>query len=75
MKITREEYQEFLKYLAWTRLQAPDYRLGQAFLNYFPQISKRLIKDEHWGTLYEYNLFNEINDLAAQTIIDQWVDR
>jgi urate oxidase len=75
MKISREEYAKFLEHLAWQRLQSPDYRLGQAFLNYFPQISKHLIESEQWGTLYEYNLFNEINDLQAQKIIDLWLDR
>jgi hypothetical protein len=75
MKITQEEYNKFLEHLAWQRLQSPDYRLGQAFLNYFPRISKALIEGEHWGTLYEYNLFNEINDLKAQKIIDFWIDQ
>jgi hypothetical protein len=75
MKITQEQYQEFLKHLAWVRLSAPDYRLGQAFLNYFPHVSKALIDSEQWGTLYEYNIFNEINDLRAQEFINQWVDQ
>ena len=75
MKITQDEYAKFLEHLVWQRLQSPDYRLGQAFLNYFPSISKALIADEEWGTLYEYNLFNEINDLAAQKIIDLWLDQ
>lgn len=75
MKITQYEYAKFLEHLVWQRLQSPDYRLGQAFLNYFPHISKALIEDEDFGTLYEYNLFNEINDLQAQKIIDKWVDQ
>lgn len=75
MKITREEYAKFLEHFAWQRLQSPDYRLGQAFLNYFPHVSKALIEDEQWGTLYEYNIFNEINDLRAQEFIDKWVDQ
>ena len=74
MKITQEQYQEFLKHLAWQRLKSPDYRLGQAFLNYFPHVSKELIASEQWGTLYEYNIFNEINDLRAQEFINEWVD-
>ena len=75
MKITPAEYAKFLEHLAWQRLKTPDYRLGQAFLNYFPQISQHLISSEQWGTLYEYNLFNEISDLEAQKIIDEWVDQ
>ena len=75
MNVTKEQYQEFLKHLAWQRLQSPDYRFGQAFLNYFPQVSAALIKDERWGTLYELNIFNEVNDLEAQKFIDEWVDQ
>lgn len=73
--ISKSEYAEFLKHLAWQRLQTPDYRLGQAFLNYFPHISKSMIEDGDLGTLYEFKLFNEINDLAAQEKIDFWLDR
>ena len=75
MKITTAEYAKFLEHLVWQRLQSPDYRLGQAFLNYFPQISKELIASEQWGALYEYNLFNELNDLQAQKIINLWLDQ
>ena len=73
MKITQAEYKEFLEYYAWQLLQSPDYRLGQAFLNYFPRISKALIEDEQWGTLYEYNIFNETDARKTQAFIDQWV--
>jgi hypothetical protein len=75
MKITPAQYQEFQEHLVWQRLKSPDYRLGQAFLNYFPHISKALIEDEQWGTMYECNIFNEISDLEAQKFIDQWVDQ
>lgn len=74
MKITQKQYEEFLKHLAWVRLKAPDYRLGQAFLNYFPHVSKSLLDSEQWGTLYELNIFNEISDLRAQEFIDTWLD-
>jgi hypothetical protein len=72
-KISRAEYAEFLEHYSWQLLKSPDYRFGQAFLNYFPHISKSLIEDEQWGTLYEYNLFNETNTEQAQGLIDQWV--
>ena len=48
-RITKEQYEEFLKHLVWTRLQAPDYRFGQAFLNYFPEISKIMREDGDLG--------------------------
>ena len=75
MKITREQYEEFLKHLAWMRLKAPDYRFGQAFLNYFPEISKNMRRDGDNGVIDEMNLFYETNDLAAQGIISKWLDQ
>ena len=75
MNITQEQYQEFLKHLAWQRLQSPDYRFGQAFLNYFPEISKNMRRDGDNGTLDEMNLFYEINDLVAQEFIAKWIDQ
>ena len=75
MKITQEQYEEFLKHLAWMRLKAPDYRFGQAFLNYFPEISKNMRRDGDLGTLDEMNLFYENSDLLAQEFISKWLDQ
>ena len=75
MKITQEQYEEFLKHLAWMRLKAPDYRFGQAFLNHFPDISRNMRRDGDNGVLDEMNLFYETNDLAAQGIISKWLDQ
>lgn len=72
-QITQAEYAEFLEHYTWQLLKSPDYRLGQGFLNYFPHISQALIADEEYGTLYEYNLYNETDREQAQGIIDQWV--
>ncbi len=38
--ISKSEYEEFEKHYVWVLIKAPDYRLGQAFLNYFPEINK-----------------------------------
>jgi hypothetical protein len=75
MKITQEQYQEFLKHLAWTRLQAPDYRIGQAFLNYFPEVSTYLSRQGKDGTLFEMKLYYETNELQAQKFIEEWIDQ
>jgi hypothetical protein len=75
MKITQEQYQEFLKHLAWIRLQAPDYRLGQAFLNYFPEVSTYLSRQGKDGTLFEMKLYYETNELQAQKLIEEWIDQ
>ncbi len=69
-KITDAEYEEFLKHYAWLLLKNPNYRLGQAFLNYFPEISQSLVR--YKGTLEEFTLFNETDPARVQPIIDQW---
>ena len=58
---------------AWQLLQSPDYRLGQAFLNYFPKISKLYLEDGDRGENEEYRLFNETDAAKAQTIINKWI--
>lgn len=72
MKITQQEYEKFLEHYAWMLLKTPDYRLGQAFLNYFPQVSRYMSRQGKEGTIAEMRLFysNEIDQV--QHIIDQW---
>ena len=68
--ISKLEYGEFKKHYVWVLLQAPDYRLGQAFLNYFPKISKMMLSREK-GMQDEFQLFNERDPKKAQEIINQ----
>lgn len=75
LKITKAEYEEFKKHYAWILLKAPDYRLGQAFLNYFPDISREMIESGKFGTLDEFKLYNETDKLKAQAGIDQWLEQ
>ena len=70
--ITQQQYQEFMEHYAWQLLQAPDYRIGQAFLNYFPEVSNQMVKDEH-GTLLEMKLYYETDEERAKWLINQWV--
>lgn len=74
-RITKEQYEEFLKHLVWTRLQAPDYRFGQAFLNYFPEISKIMCEDGDLGSQGEYVLYNECWEATARMKCEQWVEK
>jgi hypothetical protein len=74
-RITQEQYEEFLKHLMWTRLMAPDYRFGQAFLNYFPEISKIMREEGDIGTQSEYVLYNEEWEPTARMQCEQWVDK
>lgn len=76
MKITKSEYEEFQKHYAWVLLKAPDYRLGQAFLNYFPKVSQAMIgNDNDDGTLDEFRLYNETNNNLAQAEINKWLEQ
>lgn len=73
MKITQQQYQEFMEHLMWQRLQAPDYRMGQAFLNYFPAVSRALSAGGKEGTLLEMKLYYETDEERAKWLINQWV--
>jgi hypothetical protein len=73
-KITASEYAEFLKHLAWQRLKTPDYRFGQAFLNYFPEVSKDIRESVEHGSQAEYVLFYEEWEPTARMKCEQWVE-
>jgi len=75
IKVSQSEYKEFLKYYAWQLLSAGDYRLGQAFLNYFPKISNNLINAGDQGAEKEMKLYNERDNKQSQKIIDQWIEK
>jgi len=70
--ITQQQYQEFMEHYTWQLLKAPDYRIGQAFLNYFPEVSKQMVKEEQ-GTLFEMKLYYETDNERAKYLINQWV--
>ena len=72
MKISDAEYKEFLKHYSWQLLKAPDYRLGQAFLNYFPDISRTMTNDGDLGAMDEQRLFYTTDKVEAQAMIDRW---
>jgi hypothetical protein len=65
MKISREEYTEFEKYYIMEILRNPDYRLGQAFINYFPAVTRKMTDQE--STM----LFYIVDNSDAQLWIDQ----
>jgi hypothetical protein len=74
-QITKEQYEEFLKHLAWTRLKAPDYRFGQAFLNYFTEIRKIMERDGDLGSQAEQHLFFEEWEPSARMKCEAWVEK
>jgi pectate lyase len=56
--ITWEQFLNFQQYYEKMQRVAPDYRVGQAFLNYFPNFDKTLIEQ---NLSAEYKLYNEKN--------------
>jgi hypothetical protein len=74
IKITPEKYAQFQKHYAWQLLKSPDYRLGQAFLNYFPEIGQAMLANKD-GELEEYRFYNETDTVRAQELIDRWLDQ
>jgi hypothetical protein len=73
MKIPRAEYEEFLKHLAWQRLKTPDYRFGQAFLNYFPDVREIMERDGVFGGQSTAHLFYEEWEPTARARCESWV--
>ena len=69
--ITQQQYKEFMEHYTWQLLKSPDYRIGQAFLNYFPEVSKALAKTD--GTILEMKLYYETDNERAKSLINQWV--
>lgn len=74
MQISKEEYAKFQEHYAWQLLQSPDYRLGQAFLNFFPDVSSNMRRDGDLGALDELRLYNETDKDIAQQTINRWID-
>lgn len=74
-KITKQQYEEFLRHLVWVRLRAPDYRFGQAFLNYFPKIRKIMEDDGDLGSRAEQHLYYEEWEPTARMQCESWVEQ
>ncbi|CAB4126034.1 hypothetical protein UFOVP181_204 [uncultured Caudovirales phage] len=70
--ITQKEFDEFVKHYSWEILKYPDYRVGQAFINYFPTVMRPMSRDDivvdDTATLF-YNRNNE----ECWTIIRKYV--
>ena len=71
-KISKERYEEFVKDYTWKWLKNPDYRLGQAFLNFFNEVDKIWEADGDLGKQASVNLYYEPDNKKAQAIIDRW---
>ncbi len=71
--ISKQQYEEFLKDYTIEVLRNPDYRLGQAFLNYFPAVDRLMNNDGDLGAADATKLFYTINNDEARELIDRFV--
>ena len=55
--ITQTEFDEFVKHYNWEILKNSDYRVGQAFINYFPSVKRagRVMVDDSAKLFYNTN--------------------
>ena len=72
--ISKERYKEFEQHWIMEFMRNPDYRLGQAFLNYFPEIGKIYLNDGDRGHNEEHRLWNTKDSKEANTIIQKWLN-
>ena len=43
--ITQKEFDEFVKHYNWEVIKNPDYRVGQAFINWCPAVNRQQIAE------------------------------
>ena len=73
-KISKAKWAEFQEHYAWQLLSTPDYRLGQAFLNYFDTVDKVMNEDGDLGARDSIALYYAINNDEAMELIYRWLD-
>jgi len=73
VKITQEDWEQFKKHYMLEFIRNPDYRFGQALLNYFPNLSKHLIADGESGESVEHRLWNSLSQEEVMKIIGQLI--
>jgi hypothetical protein len=73
VKITQEDWEQFKKHYMFEFLRNADYRFGQAFLNYFPKLSKQLLEDGDRGESIEQRLWNAKTQSEAMSLIGQLI--
>jgi hypothetical protein len=73
VKITTDDWEQFKKHYMFEFLRNADYRFGQAFLNYFSDLSKYLIADGERGESIEQRLWNAKTQPEAMSIIKKMI--
>lgn len=73
VKITQEDWDQFKKHYMFEFIRNPDYRFGQAFLNYFSELGKHLLECGDHGENIENRLWNAKTQNDAMIIIGQLI--
>jgi hypothetical protein len=75
MKITMQEFEAFEKKFVFEVLGNPDYRLGQAFSNTFPDIANSMERDGDLGYRAGVRLWNSTSRTEVLEIIDWCIEK
>ena len=75
MKITLAEFEEFEKQFLFEKINNPYYRLGQAFLNKFPEIDRLMERDGDLGAQQARRLWECDNRKQVLELIDWYIDK
>ena len=73
MKITLQEFEAFEKKFVFEVLGNPDYRLGQAFYNTFPEIALSMEEDGDIGYSQASRLWNSKDRDEVLKLIDWYL--
>ena len=73
MRITMQEFEEFEKQFIFDILRVPDYRLGQAFYNTFPEIAVSMEEDGDLGYAQANRLWNTKDRTEVLEILDWYI--
>jgi hypothetical protein len=73
MKITMQEFEEFEKQYMFEVLKSPDYRIGQAFYNSFPEIALSMEDDGDIGYSQASRLWNSKDRDEVLKLIDWYL--
>jgi len=75
MKITIKEFEEFEKQFLFEKIKNPYYRLGQAFLNKFPEIDRLMEDDGDLGAQQARQVWECDNRKQVLELIDWYINK
>ena len=73
-KVTWAEIAEFEKDFTHKVLANPDYRYGQAFLNYFPWVQQNMFNDGDLGYRDMMTAWQSSNRLEVLDLLDWYIE-